>query len=164
MTRSGDGDRTYIEPAPPTWFGVIELEAPRCLLPTMGGRPPEPGGWTWPKTAPLDASVVRADRRTCSDPGRRRPGACSRGDGAHRVGVSSGHRLSLEEAERVGRKRSPPTPASSAAFTLVRLPVAASPTTRRIQASCKSRLREAARFSQILIERSLIGWEELSWR
>ncbi|MCP9800634.1 carbamoyl-phosphate synthase large subunit [Synechococcus sp. RedBA-s] len=162
MTDPEMADRTYIEPLTPAVVRqVIELERPDALLPTMGGQ-----------TA-LNLAVALAEDGTLERFGVELIGANLQAirkaedrrlfkEAMERIGVAvcpSGIASSLEEAERVGAEIDTYPRIIRPAFTLGGSGGGIAYNPEEFQAFCKSGL-EASPVSQILIERSLIGWKE----
>ncbi len=163
MTDPDMADRTYIEPLTPEVVArVIEIERPDALLPTMGGQ-----------TA-LNLAVALAENGTLATYGVELIGANLEAilkaedrnlfkQAMERIGVAvcpSGIASSLEEAERVGDKEIGSYPRIiRPAFTLGGSGGGIAYNPEEFRAFCKSGL-EASPVSQILIERSLIGWKE----
>jgi carbamoyl-phosphate synthase large subunit len=162
MTDPEMADRTYIEPLTPAVVRqVIELERPDALLPTMGGQ-----------TA-LNLAVTLAEDGTLEQFGVELIGANLEAiqkaedrrlfkEAMERIGVAvcpSGIASSLEEAERVGEEIGTYPLIIRPAFTLGGSGGGIAYNPEEFQAFCKSGL-VASPVSQILIERSLIGWKE----
>ncbi len=162
MTDPEMADRTYIEPLTPAVVRqVIELERPDALLPTMGGQ-----------TA-LNLAVTLAQDGTLEQFGVELIGANLEAiqkaedrrlfkEAMERIGVAvcpSGIASSLEEAERVGEEIGTYPLIIRPAFTLGGSGGGIAYNPEEFQAFCKSGL-VASPVSQILIERSLIGWKE----
>ncbi|MCP9840306.1 carbamoyl-phosphate synthase large subunit [Synechococcus sp. J7-Johnson] len=162
MTDPEMADRTYIEPLTPAVVRqVIELERPDALLPTMGGQ-----------TA-LNLAVSLAEDGTLEQFGVELIGANLEAiqkaedrrlfkEAMERIGVAvcpSGIASSLEEAERVGEEIGTYPLIIRPAFTLGGSGGGIAYNPEEFQAFCKSGL-VASPVSQILIERSLIGWKE----
>ncbi|MCP9917594.1 carbamoyl-phosphate synthase large subunit [Cyanobium sp. ATX 6F1] len=163
MTDPDMADRTYIEPLTPEVVArVIEIERPDALLPTMGGQ-----------TA-LNLAVALAENGTLATYGVELIGANLEAimkaedrnlfkQAMERIGVAvcpSGIASTLEEAERVGDEEIGSYPRIiRPAFTLGGSGGGIAYNPEEFRAFCKSGL-EASPVSQILIERSLIGWKE----
>ncbi|MCP9851189.1 carbamoyl-phosphate synthase large subunit [Cyanobium sp. Morenito 9A2] len=163
MTDPDMADRTYIEPLTPEVVRrVIEIERPDALLPTMGGQ-----------TA-LNLAVALAENGTLATYGVELIGANLEAiqkaedrrlfkQAMERIGVAvcpSGIASTLEEAERVGEEEIGSYPRIiRPAFTLGGSGGGIAYNPEEFRAFCKSGL-EASPVSQILIERSLIGWKE----
>ncbi|MCT0199038.1 carbamoyl-phosphate synthase large subunit [Synechococcus sp. CS-1325] len=162
MTDPEMADRTYIEPLTPDVVArVIAIERPDALLPTMGGQ-----------TA-LNLAVALAENGTLERYGVELIGANLAAiqmaedrllfkEAMARIGVAvcpSGIAKSLEEAERVGEEVGGYPRIIRPAFTLGGSGGGIAYNPEEFRAFCKSGL-EASPVSQILIERSLIGWKE----
>ena len=162
MTDPDMADRTYIEPLTPEVVArVIEIERPDALLPTMGGQ-----------TA-LNLAVALAEDGTLERYGVELIGANLAAikkaedrllfkQAMERIGVAvcpSGIASSLAEAERVGEEVGSYPRIIRPAFTLGGSGGGIAYNPEEFRAFCKSGL-EASPVSQILIERSLIGWKE----
>ncbi len=162
MTDPDMADRTYIEPLTPEVVRrVIELERPDALLPTMGGQ-----------TA-LNLAVALARDGTLERYGVELIGANLQAiekaedrdlfkQAMERIGVAvcpSGIATSLEEAEAVGEAIGSYPRIIRPAFTLGGSGGGIAYNPEEFRAICKSGL-EASPASQILIEKSLLGWKE----
>jgi carbamoyl-phosphate synthase large subunit len=162
MTDPEMADRTYIEPLTPEVVArVIAIERPDALLPTMGGQ-----------TA-LNLAVALAEDGTLERYGVELIGANLAAikkaedrllfkQAMERIGVAvcpSGIASSLAEAERVGEEVGSYPRIIRPAFTLGGSGGGIAYNPEEFRAFCKSGL-EASPVSQILIERSLIGWKE----
>ncbi|CAK6696686.1 carbamoyl-phosphate synthase large subunit [Synechococcus sp. CBW1107] len=162
MTDPDMADRTYIEPLTPAVVArVIEIERPDALLPTMGGQ-----------TA-LNLAVTLARDGTLARYGVELIGANLEAiekaedrdlfkQAMERIGVAvcpSGIATSLEEAEVVGEEIGGYPRIIRPAFTLGGSGGGIAYNPDEFRAFCKSGL-EASPVSQILIEKSLLGWKE----
>ncbi|MDP6193666.1 MAG: carbamoyl-phosphate synthase large subunit [Prochlorococcaceae cyanobacterium ETNP18_MAG_1] len=162
MTDPEMSDRTYLEPlTPEVVTRVIELERPDALLPTMGGQ-----------TA-LNLAVALAENGTLDKFGVELIGADLLAirkaedrqlfkQAMERIGVKvcpSGIASSLEEAEAVGAAISSFPRIIRPAFTLGGSGGGIAYNPEEYAAICKSGL-DASPVSQILIEKSLLGWKE----
>ncbi len=162
MTDPDLADRTYIEPLTPEVVArVIEVERPDALLPTMGGQ-----------TA-LNLAVALAENGTLEAYGVELIGADLAAirkaedrllfkEAMARIGVAvcpSGIANDLEEAVRVGDAIGTYPRIIRPAFTLGGSGGGIAYNPEEFQAFCKSGL-EASPVSQILIEKSLLGWKE----
>ena len=162
MTDPDMADRTYIEPLTPEVVArVIEIERPDALLPTMGGQ-----------TA-LNLAVALAENGTLERFGVELIGANLEAirkaedrllfkQAMERIGVMvcpSGIANTLEEAETVGKEVGSYPRIIRPAFTLGGSGGGIAYNPEEFAAICKSGL-EASPVSQILIEKSLIGWKE----
>ncbi|MCX5938327.1 MAG: carbamoyl-phosphate synthase large subunit, partial [Cyanobium sp. LacPavin_0920_WC12_MAG_62_9] len=162
MTDPDMADRTYIEPLTPEVVArVIELEKPDALLPTMGGQ-----------TA-LNLAVALAENGTLDKHGVELIGANLAAirkaedrllfkDAMARIGVAvcpSGIATTMEEAESVGEVIGSYPRIIRPAFTLGGSGGGIAYNPEEFRAICKSGL-EASPVSQILIEKSLLGWKE----
>jgi len=162
MTDPDLADRTYIEPLTPEVVArVIERERPDALLPTMGGQ-----------TA-LNLAVALADQGILARFGVELIGANLEAirkaedrllfkEAMERIGVSvcpSGIANTLEEAETVGETIGSYPRVIRPAFTLGGSGGGIAYNPEEFRAICKSGL-EASPVSQILIEKSLLGWKE----
>ncbi|MEB3158997.1 MAG: carbamoyl-phosphate synthase large subunit [Synechococcus sp.] len=162
MTDPELADRTYIEPlTPEVVTRVIEQERPDALLPTMGGQ-----------TA-LNLAVALAENGTLERFGVELIGADLPAirkaedrqlfkQAMERIGVKvcpSGIASSQEEAEAVGAAIGTFPRIIRPAFTLGGSGGGIAYNPEEYAAICKSGL-EASPVSQILIEKSLLGWKE----
>ncbi|HJN32644.1 MAG TPA: carbamoyl-phosphate synthase large subunit, partial [Prochlorococcus sp.] len=162
MTDPEMADRTYIEPlTPEVVTRVIELERPDALLPTMGGQ-----------TA-LNLAVALAENHTLERFGVELIGADLAAirkaedrqlfkQAMERIGVNvcpSGIASSLKEAEDVGEVINSFPRIIRPAFTLGGSGGGIAYNPEEFAAICKSGL-DASPVSQILIEKSLLGWKE----
>jgi len=162
MTDPDLANRTYIEPLTPEVVArVIELERPDALLPTMGGQ-----------TA-LNLAVALAENGTLAIYGVELIGADLEAirkaedrllfkEAMARIGVAvcpSGIANDIEEAIRVGDAIGTYPRIIRPAFTLGGSGGGIAYNPEEFQAFCKSGL-EASPVSQILIEKSLLGWKE----
>jgi carbamoyl-phosphate synthase large subunit len=162
MTDPDLADRTYIEPLTPEVVArVIEIERPDALLPTMGGQ-----------TA-LNLAVALAENGTLERFGVELIGANLEAirkaedrllfkEAMARIGVAvcpSGIANNLEEAEQVGEVIGTYPRIIRPAFTLGGSGGGIAYNPEEFRAICKSGL-EASPVSQILVERSLLGWKE----
>jgi len=162
MTDPDMADRTYVEPlTPEVVTRVIERERPDALLPTMGGQ-----------TA-LNLAVALAENGTLD-----RFGVELIGADLHAIRKAEDRQLFKQAMERIGVKVCPSGIASSPeeaeavgaaigtfpriirpAFTLGGSGGGIAYNPEEFAAICKSGL-EASPVSQILIEKSLLGWKE----
>jgi carbamoyl-phosphate synthase large subunit len=162
MTDPDLADRTYIEPLTAEVVArVIEIERPDALLPTMGGQ-----------TA-LNLAVALAENGTLERFGVELIGANLEAirkaedrllfkEAMARIGVQvcpSGIANDLEEALRVGEEIGGYPRIIRPAFTLGGSGGGIAYNPEEFRQICKSGL-EASPVSQILIERSLLGWKE----
>jgi carbamoyl-phosphate synthase large subunit len=162
MTDPEMADRTYIEPLTPEVVRrVIEIERPDALLPTMGGQ-----------TA-LNLAVALAKDGTLERHGVELIGANLDAiekaedrdlfkQAMERIGVAvcpSGIATSLEEAALVGDGIGSYPRIIRPAFTLGGSGGGIAYNPEEFKAICQSGL-EASPVSQILIEKSLLGWKE----
>jgi carbamoyl-phosphate synthase large subunit len=162
MTDPDLADRTYIEPlTPEVVTRVIEIERPDALLPTMGGQ-----------TA-LNLAVTLAENGTLERLGVELIGANLEAirkaedrllfkEAMGRIGVNvcpSGIANNLEEAEAVGDAIGSYPRIIRPAFTLGGSGGGIAYNPEDFAAICKSGLK-ASPVSQILIEKSLLGWKE----
>ena len=162
MTDPEMADRTYIEPLSPEVVArVIEREKPDALLPTMGGQ-----------TA-LNLAVALAENGTLERHGVELIGANLAAirkaedrllfkEAMERIGVAvcpSGIANSMDEAQTVGASIGTYPRIIRPAFTLGGSGGGIAYNPEEYQAICKSGL-EASPMSQILIEKSLLGWKE----
>ena len=162
MTDPEMADRTYVEPLTPDVVArVIELERPDALLPTMGGQ-----------TA-LNLAVALAENGTLDRFGVELIGADLKAiqkaedrklfkQAMERIGVHvcpSGIASNLEEAESVGAAISSYPRIIRPAFTLGGSGGGIAYNPEEFSAICKTGL-DASPVSQILIEKSLLGWKE----
>ena len=162
MTDPEMADRTYVEPlTPDVVTRVIELERPDALLPTMGGQ-----------TA-LNLAVALAENGTLDRFGVELIGADLKAiqkaedrklfkQAMERIGVHvcpSGIASNLEEAESVGASISSYPRIIRPAFTLGGSGGGIAYNPEEFSAICKTGL-DASPVSQILIEKSLLGWKE----
>ena len=162
MTDPEMADRTYVEPlTPDVVTRVIEQERPDALLPTMGGQ-----------TA-LNLAVTLAENGTLERFGVELIGADLKAiqkaedrqlfkQAMERIGVHvcpSGIASNLEEAESVGASISSYPRIIRPAFTLGGSGGGIAYNPEEFSAICKTGL-DASPVSQILIEKSLLGWKE----
>ncbi len=162
MTDPEMADRTYIEPLTPEVVAqVIEKERPQALLPTMGGQ-----------TA-LNIAVALSDDGTLERYGVELIGADLTAirkaedrklfkDAMNRIGVNvcpSGIASSIEEAIAVGKEIETFPRIIRPAFTLGGSGGGIAYNQEEFSEICKSGL-DASPVSQILIEKSLLGWKE----
>ena len=162
MTDPDMADRTYVEPLTPEVVArVIETERPDALLPTMGGQ-----------TA-LNLAVALAENGTLERYGVELIGADLQAirkaedrqlfkQAMERIGVRvcpSGIASSMEEAEAVGAAIGSFPRIIRPAFTLGGSGGGIAYNPEEYAAICKSGL-DASPVSQILIEKSLLGWKE----
>ena len=162
MTDPEMADRTYVEPlTPDVVTRVIELERPDALLPTMGGQ-----------TA-LNLAVALAENGTLDRFGVELIGADLKAiqkaedrklfkQAMERIGVHvcpSGIASNLDEAESVGASINSYPRIIRPAFTLGGSGGGIAYNPEEFSAICKTGL-DASPVSQILIEKSLLGWKE----
>ena len=162
MTDPDLADRTYIEPLTPEFVrSIIKKERPQALLPTMGGQ-----------TA-LNIAVSLAQEGTLAKYGIELIGADLDSiqkaedrqlfkDSMKRIGVKvcpSGIASSLEESRIVGEEIKTFPRIIRPAFTLGGSGGGIAYNEEEYLSVCKEGL-EASPVSQILIEKSLIGWKE----
>ncbi len=162
MTDPDLADRTYIEPLTPEFVrSIIQKERPQALLPTMGGQ-----------TA-LNIAVSLAQEGTLAKYGIELIGADLDSiqkaedrqlfkDSMKRIGVKvcpSGIASSLEESRVVGEEIKTFPRIIRPAFTLGGSGGGIAYNEEEYLSVCKEGL-EASPVSQILIEKSLIGWKE----
>ena len=162
MTDPELADRTYIEPLNSEFVrSVIQKERPQALLPTMGGQ-----------TA-LNIAVELAENGTLSEFGIELIGADLESikkaedrllfkDSMKRIGVNvcpSGIACNLEEANIVGKSIKSFPRIIRPAFTLGGAGGGIAYNEEEYLSICKAGL-ECSPVSQILIEKSLIGWKE----
>ena len=162
MTDPEMADRTYVEPlTPEVVTRVIERERPDALLPTMGGQ-----------TA-LNLAVALAENGTLDRFGIELIGADLKAirkaedrqlfkQAMERIGVEvcpSGIASSMDEAKAVGDSIGSFPRIIRPAFTLGGSGGGIAYNPEEFDAICKSGL-DASPVSQILIEKSLIGWKE----
>ena len=162
MTDPEMADRTYVEPlTPEVVTRVIERERPDALLPTMGGQ-----------TA-LNLAVALAEDGTLDRFGIELIGADLKAirkaedrqlfkEAMERIGVKvcpSGIASSMDEAKDVGASIGTFPRIIRPAFTLGGSGGGIAYNPEEFDAICKSGL-DASPVSQILIEKSLLGWKE----
>ena len=162
MTDPEMADRTYVEPlTPDVVTRVIEQERPDALLPTMGGQ-----------TA-LNLAVALAENGTLERFGVELIGADLKAiqkaedrqlfkQAMERIGVHvcpSGIASNLDEAESVGASIGSYPRIIRPAFTLGGSGGGIAYNPEEFSAICKTGL-DASPVSQILIEKSLLGWKE----
>lgn len=162
MTDPEMADRTYVEPlTPDVVTRVIERERPDALLPTMGGQ-----------TA-LNLAVALAENGTLERFGIELIGADLKAirkaedrqlfkQAMERIGVQvcpSGIASSMDEAKAVGASIGTFPRIIRPAFTLGGSGGGIAYNPEEFDAICKSGL-DASPVSQILIEKSLLGWKE----
>ena len=162
MTDPEMADRTYVEPlTPEVVTRVIEREKPDALLPTMGGQ-----------TA-LNLAVALAENGTLDRFGIELIGADLKAirkaedrqlfkQAMERIGVQvcpSGIASSMDEAKAVGASIGTYPRIIRPAFTLGGSGGGIAYNPEEFDAICKSGL-DASPVSQILIEKSLLGWKE----
>ena len=162
MTDPEMADRTYVEPlTPEVVTRVIEQEKPDALLPTMGGQ-----------TA-LNLAVALAENGTLERFGIELIGADLKAirkaedrqlfkEAMERIGVHvcpSGIASSMDEAKAVGASIGSFPRIIRPAFTLGGSGGGIAYNPEEFDAICKSGL-DASPVSQILIEKSLLGWKE----
>ncbi len=162
MTDPEMADRTYIEPLTPEVVRrVIEIERPDALLPTMGGQ-----------TA-LNIAVALAENGTLDEFGVELIGADLKAiqkaedrklfkEAMERIGVDvcpSGIASSIEQAKKVGDQIGTYPRIIRPAFTLGGSGGGIAYNPEEFLNICKSGL-DVSPVSQILIEKSLLGWKE----
>lgn len=162
MTDPEMADRTYVEPlTPEVVTRVIEREKPDALLPTMGGQ-----------TA-LNLAVALAENGTLDRFGIELIGADLKAirkaedrqlfkQAMERIGVQvcpSGIASTMDEAKAVGASIGTYPRIIRPAFTLGGSGGGIAYNPEEFDAICKSGL-DASPVSQILIEKSLLGWKE----
>ena len=162
MTDPDMADRTYIEPLTPDVVRrVIEIEQPDALLPTMGGQTALNLAVALAKDGTLErhgveliganlAAIEKAEDRDLFK------------QAMERIGVAvcpSGIATNLEEAELVGDAIGSYPRIIRPAFTLGGSGGGIAYNPEEFKALCQSGL-EASPVSQILIEKSLLGWKE----
>ena len=162
MTDPDMADRTYIEPLTPDVVRrVIELEKPDALLPTMGGQTALNLAVALAKDGTLErhgveliganlAAIEKAEDRDLFK------------QAMERIGVAvcpSGIATTMEEADAVGERIGSYPRIIRPAFTLGGSGGGIAYNPEEFKALCQSGL-EASPVSQILIEKSLLGWKE----
>ena len=162
MTDPELADRTYIEPLNAEYVrAIIKKERPQALLPTMGGQ------------TSLNIAVELAEEGTLSDFGIELIGADLAAikkaedrklfkEAMRNIGVNvcpSGIASNLKEATMVGEQINSFPRIIRPAFTLGGSGGGIAYNEEEFLSVCKSGL-EASPLSQILIEKSLIGWKE----
>jgi len=162
MTDPEMADRTYVEPLTADVVArVIEVERPQALLPTMGGQ------------TSLNLAVELAENGTLEKYGVELIGADLPAikkaedrllfkQAMERIGVNvcpSGIASTLDEAEQVGRLIESFPRIIRPAFTLGGSGGGIAYNIEEYNCICKSGL-EASPVSQILVEKSLLGWKE----
>lgn len=162
MTDPDLADRTYIEPLTPEVVArVIAVERPDALLPTMGGQTALNLAVALAENGTLDAygvELIGADLAAI----RKAEDRLLFKEAMARIGVAvcpSGIANDLEEAIRVGEDIGTYPRIIRPAFTLGGSGGGIAYNPEEFQAFCKSGL-EASPVSQILIEKSLLGWKE----
>ena len=162
MTDPEMADRTYVEPlTPDVVTRVIELERPDALLPTMGGQTALNLAVTLSKNGTLDrfgVELIGADLKAIQKAEDRQLFK----QAMERIGVHvcpSGIASNLEEAEAVGASISSYPRIIRPAFTLGGSGGGIAYNPEEFSAICKTGL-DASPVSQILIEKSLLGWKE----
>ncbi len=162
MTDPEMADRTYIEPLTPEVVSrVIELERPDALLPTMGGQTALNIAVSLAENGILDrfgVELIGADLKAIHKAEDRQLFKKA----MENIGVNvcpSGIASSLEEAEAVGQEIVSFPRIIRPAFTLGGSGGGIAYNPEEFLAICKSGL-DASPVSQILIEKSLIGWKE----
>jgi carbamoyl-phosphate synthase large subunit len=159
MTDPEFADRTYLEPVTPEFVElVIEKEKPDALLPTMGGPDGAQRG-----DGAHDDGFSRSTESLDSAPTRARSdgedrGEFARGDAAHRLAVP------WAESPRPSMKRSKSWISSASRRSSGRFHPGWNRRRHRLQSR---RVRgdgpagaRAVAVSQVLVERSVIGWKE----
>ena len=162
MTDPEMADRTYIEPLTPEVVRrVIELEKPDALLPTMGGQTALNLAVSLAKDGTLErhgveligANLAAIEKAEDRDLFKR---------AMERIGVAvcpSGIATSMDESEEVGNQIGSYPRIIRPAFTLGGSGGGIAYNPEEFRALCNSGL-EASPVSQILIEKSLLGWKE----
>ena len=162
MTDPEMADRTYIEPLTPEVVQrVIEIEQPDALLPTMGGQTALNLAVALAKDGTLErhgveligANLAAIEKAEDRDLFKR---------AMERIGVAvcpSGIATNLEQAEQVGDGIGTYPRIIRPAFTLGGSGGGIAYNPEEFKALCQSGL-EASPVSQILIEKSLLGWKE----
>ena len=162
MTDPEMADRTYVEPlTPEVVTRVIEKERPDALLPTMGGQTALNLAVTLAEDGTLDrfgVSLIGADLKAIQKAEDRQLFK----EAMERIGVHvcpSGIASNLEEAEAVGASIGSYPRIIRPAFTLGGSGGGIAYNPEEFTAICKTGL-DASPVSQILIEKSLLGWKE----
>jgi len=162
MTDPATADRTYIEPITPEVVAqIIEKERPDALLPTMGGQTALNTAVALAKNgvlekygveligAKLDAIEMAEDRKLFKE-------------AMERIGVAmcpSGLGTTMEESRAIAQEIGTYPLIIRPAFTMGGTGGGIAYNQEEFEEICASGL-EASPVSQILIERSLIGWKE----
>ncbi|BBC24123.1 carbamoyl-phosphate synthase large subunit [Pseudanabaena sp. ABRG5-3] len=162
MTDPATADRTYIEPITPEVVAqIIEKERPDALLPTMGGQTALNTAVALAKNgvlekygveligAKLDAIEMAEDRKLFKE-------------AMERIGVAmcpSGLGTTMEESRTIAQEIGTYPLIIRPAFTMGGTGGGIAYNQEEFEEICASGL-EASPVSQILIERSLIGWKE----
>ncbi|WP_055075460.1 carbamoyl-phosphate synthase large subunit [Pseudanabaena sp. 'Roaring Creek'] len=162
MTDPATADRTYIEPITPEVVAqIIEKERPDAILPTMGGQTALNTAVALAKSgvlekygveligAKLDAIEMAEDRKLFKE-------------AMERIGVAmcpSGLGTTMEESREIAQEIGSYPLIIRPAFTMGGTGGGIAYNQEEFEEICASGL-EASPVSQILIERSLIGWKE----
>ncbi len=162
MTDPEMADRTYLEPLTPDVVSrVIEIERPDALLPTMGGQTALNLAVELEQSGVLrkfDVELIGADFEAIKKAEDRKLFK----ESMERIGVKvcpSGIASSLKEAEAVGLEINSFPRIIRPAFTLGGSGGGIAYNPEEFSTLCKSGL-DASPVSQILIEKSLLGWKE----
>ena len=162
MTDPEMADRTYVEPlTPDVVTRVIEQERPDALLPTMGGQTALNLAVTLAENGTLErfgVELIGADLKAIQKAEDRKLFK----QAMERIGVHvcpSGIASNLEEAEAVGDSIGSYPRIIRPAFTLGGSGGGIAYNPEEFSAICKTGL-DASPVSQILIEKSLLGWKE----
>ena len=162
MTDPEMADRTYVEPlTPDVVTRVIEQERPDALLPTMGGQTALNLAVTLAENGTLErfgVELIGADLKAIQKAEDRKLFK----QAMERIGVHvcpSGIASNLEEAEAVGNSIGSYPRIIRPAFTLGGSGGGIAYNPEEFSAICKTGL-DASPVSQILIEKSLLGWKE----
>ncbi len=162
MTDPEMADRTYVEPlTPEVVTRVIERERPDALLPTMGGQTALTLAVALAEDGTLDRfgiELIGADLKAI----RKAEDRQLFKEAMERIGVKvcpSGIASSMDEAKDVGASIGTFPRIIRPAFTLGGSGGGIAYNPEEFDAICKSGL-DASPVSQILIEKSLLGWKE----
>ena len=162
MTDPEMADRTYVEPlTPEVVTRVIERERPDALLPTMGGQTALNLAVSLAEDGTLDRfgiELIGADLKAI----RKAEDRQLFKEAMERIGVKvcpSGIASSMDEAKDVGASIGTFPRIIRPAFTLGGSGGGIAYNPEEFDAICKSGL-DASPVSQILIEKSLLGWKE----
>ena len=162
MTDPEMADRTYVEPLTPELVTrVIERERPDALLPTMGGQTALNLAVSLAEDGTLDRfgiELIGADLKAI----RKAEDRQLFKEAMERIGVKvcpSGIASSMDEAKDVGASIGTFPRIIRPAFTLGGSGGGIAYNPEEFDAICKSGL-DASPVSQILIEKSLLGWKE----